>query len=120
MKRLPLFASAAALALAACAHEQVPPATPSASTAPSAYPSAATGSSAPSRPVLHARSGETRQQLFNELDADHDGTISQSEAQANPDMMVLFVQTDANGDQIITPVEFVAVPIVDPNGNPIQ
>ncbi len=47
-------------------------------------------------------------------------SISQSEAQANPDMVVLFVQTDTNGDQIITPVEFVVVPIVDANGNPIQ
>jgi hypothetical protein len=36
--------------------------------------------------------------MFERLDTNHDGMISRSEAEASPDLMAIFVETDENGD----------------------
>ena len=60
---------------------------------------------------VHARSGETRQEMFDRLDTNHDGMLSRSEAEASPELMAIFVDTDANGDAVISIAEFDTVSI---------
>jgi hypothetical protein len=60
---------------------------------------------------LRAQSGQTRQQVFNQLDTNRDGMISRAEADASPDLVAIFITTDANSDSMLSPVEFAVVPI---------
>jgi hypothetical protein len=53
----------------------------------------------------------TRQQVFDQLDTNRDGMISRSEAEASPDLVAIFVTTDANSDSSLSRVEFALVPI---------
>ena len=62
------------------------------------------------------QSGQTRQQLFDRLDTNNSGSISRTEAQASPPLMVIFVNMDANSDGELSAAEWVAVPLVDPVG----
>jgi hypothetical protein len=36
--------------------------------------------------------------MFDRLDTNHNGAISRSDAEASPDLMAIFVDTDLNGD----------------------
>jgi hypothetical protein len=60
---------------------------------------------------LRAQSGQTRQQVFDQLDTNRDGMISRAESEANPDLVAIFVTTDANDDGTLSVVEFELVPI---------
>ncbi|MDB5925189.1 MAG: hypothetical protein JWN13_4125 [Betaproteobacteria bacterium] len=101
-------ASALYIAAAGCAQYSGPQ---------GARPSNASSGSGPTyvsgtKGSLHARNGETRQQMFDRLDTNHDGTISRSEAEASPDLMAIFVDTDANGDAVLSVAEFSVVPLI--------
>jgi hypothetical protein len=69
------------------------------------------GGAAPQTGAVHAMRGMTRQQAFDWLDTNHDGTISRAEAQANAELVAIFMATDANNDGMLSAVEFAAVPI---------
>ncbi|MDB5926163.1 MAG: hypothetical protein JWN13_5099 [Betaproteobacteria bacterium] len=77
------------------------------------------GGAAPQTGAVHAMRGMTRQQAFNWLDTNHDGTISRAEAQASPQLAAIFVATDANSDGMLTAVEFAAVPITFDGGTAV-
>ena len=64
------------------------------------------------RAGLRAQRGYTRQQIFDQLDTDRNGVISRSEAEASPDLVAIFVETDANGDGTLSVAEFDVVQIV--------
>jgi hypothetical protein len=72
------------------------------------------------RSPMHVPTGQTRKQTFDQLDTNHDGMISRAEAQASPDLVILFVPSDANGDGQLSPAEFAVVPIVDASGASVQ
>jgi hypothetical protein len=69
---------------------------------------------------MHAKKGQTRKQIFDRLDTNHDGMISRAEAQADPDLVVIFVDMDTNNDGQLSPVEFVIVPIALEDGTSLQ
>jgi hypothetical protein len=69
---------------------------------------------------LRGKKGQTRKQMFDQLDTNRDGMISMSEAQANPDLVVIFVETDANADGSLSPAEFVVVPITLDDGTTLK
>ncbi len=85
----------------------------------SSYGSSASSRSGGSQHALHARSGMTRQQVFDALDTDHNGLVSQAEAAANPDLVAIFVATDTDSDGSISVVEFAAVPIMYETGTAV-
>ena len=60
---------------------------------------------------LRAQSGQTRQQVFDQLDTNRDGMISRAESDANPDLVAIFVTMDANDDGTLSVAEFELVPI---------
>ena len=60
---------------------------------------------------LRAQSGQTRKQVFDQLDSNRDGMISRAESDANPDLVAIFVTMDANSDGSLSVVEFELVPI---------
>lgn len=62
------------------------------------------------------QSGQTRQQLFDRLDANSSGFVSRTEAQASPAVMVIFVEMDTNADGEPSAAEWSAVPLVAPDG----
>jgi hypothetical protein len=68
------------------------------------------------RAGLRAQRGYTRQQIFDQLDTDRNGAISRSEAEASPDLVAIFVETDANGDGTLSATEFDVVQIVFVDG----
>src|SRR5688572_14025125 len=47
---------------------------------------------------LHVKQGQSRKQTFAALDANYDGFISHGEAQTDPNLVILFVETDADND----------------------
>lgn len=65
---------------------------------------AGTGAS-PARGSVPLQSGQTRQQLFDRLDADSNGFVSCTEAQASPALVVIFVEMDANADGELSAAE---------------
>ena len=81
--------------------------------------SSAGAESAASKTALRARSGQTRQQVFDQIDANRDGMISRSEADASPALVAIFVATDANSDGMLSAVEFALVPITFDAGTAI-
>jgi hypothetical protein len=82
--------------------------------------SATAGSTDSQKHSMHAKKGQTRKQIFDRLDTNHDGMISRSEAQADPDLVAIFVDMDANSDGQLSPVEFVIVPIALEDGTAVQ
>lgn len=79
---------------------------------------AASGGSSAARGSVPLQQNQTRQQLFEKLDADQSGSISRSEAQASPPLLVIFIEMDANSDGELNAVEFGRVPLVNPDGTP--
>jgi len=76
--------------------------------------SAAAGASVP------LQQNQTRQQLFDQLDANHNGSISRAEAQESPALVLIFVETDANGDGELSVIEFGRLPLSNPDGSPVE
>ena len=68
------------------------------------------------RSAAHLLSGETRGQFFDRLDANHSGSISRAEAQASPELVLIFVDMDTNADGELNAAEWVVVPLVTPDG----
>lgn len=85
------------------------------SSSPQTNSAAGTGASS-ARGSVPLQSGQTRQQLFNQLDANSSGSVSRAEAQANPALMLIFVDMDTNGDGELSAAEWGAVPLVNPDG----
>jgi hypothetical protein len=77
---------------------------------------ASAGGSSAARGSVPLRSEQTRQQLFERLDANKSGTVSRAEAQQSPPLMVIFVEMDANSDGELSAVEWGEVPLVTPDG----
>jgi len=73
--------------------------------------SAAAGASVP------LQQNQTRQQLFDKLDANQSGGISRAEARETPALVVIFVEMDANADGELSAGEFGRVPLSNPDGS---
>ena len=97
MKRFAAFAAAALLSTVALGQAQTPAPPPSSTPADS---SAAPPQTEPSAGTNAAGS------IFDTLDADHDTSISQSEAQAHPTVAGNFASADANSDGKLSREEF--------------
>jgi hypothetical protein len=69
---------------------------------------------------MHVRQGQTRKQTFDRLDTNHDGMISRKEAEADPDLVILFLGTDADNDGQLSSAEFIVVPIVQEDGSVVR
>lgn len=79
-------------------------------------PSASAGGTSAARGAVPIPQNQTRAQGFERLDTNNSGTISRTEAQASPSLMVIFVQVDANSDSELSAAEWSAVPLVAPDG----
>lgn len=77
----------------------------------------AAGAGATASRGVPLQQNQSRQQLFDKLDANKSGSISRAEAQPEPALVVIFVETDANGDGEISVAEFAAVPLTNPDGS---
>ncbi len=84
--------------------------------APQTDSAAGAGASSAARGAVPLQSGQTRQQLFDRLDADGSGSVSRAEAQASPALMLIFVDMDANADGELSADEWRVVPLVNPDG----
>ena len=115
MKRACLLACSLWLALPALAQTQSTQ--PSAAQPQSSQPQSASGGSSASRGNVPAQQNQTRQQKFDQLDKNRNGTISRAEAQEIPALMVIFVEMDANGDGGLSASEFANVPLSNPDGS---
>ena len=77
----------------------------------------AAGSGAGSaRGAVQLQSGQTRQQLFDRLDANNSGSVSRAEAQASPALVLIFVERDTDADGELSAAEWIAVPLVGADG----
>jgi hypothetical protein len=108
---------AAALCVAISAMAQSP-GQPS-GTSPSAT-SGSTAATASKSKGMKVKQGQTRKQTFDQLDTNHDGSVSRSEAEASPVLILIFTDTDTNGDGQVSPAEFVLVPLEQPDGTLVQ
>jgi Ca2+-binding EF-hand superfamily protein len=81
--------------------------------------SGAAGASA-TRGAVPVQQNQTRQQKFRSLDTNNDGKISRQEAEASPELMIIFVPTDADSDGSISVIEFEAVPLQQPDGTMVK
>jgi hypothetical protein len=118
--KLTLIAAAVALALLppspAAAQQQSPQQTQN----PTSDQKGSSAGGSAARGSVPVQQGQTRQQKFRSLDKNNDGKISREEAQASPDLMVIFVPTDTDSDGAISVIEFEAVPLVQPDGTPVK
>src|SRR5678815_2007511 len=64
------------------------------------------GSTSAARGAVPMQQNQTRQQAFQRLDTNNSGTISRTEAQASPPLMVIFVEVDANSDGELSAAEW--------------
>ena len=62
---------------------------------------------------MKVRKGQTRDQAFQQLDRNGDGVISRDEAQVHEDVILLFEETDQDRNQMLTPQEFLIIPIYE-------
>ena len=67
------------------------------------------GSNTGTTPAPNAQPGQWRQQFFDKIDANHDGTISRTEYQAWVDSR--FAKLDANGDGVVNADEVATSPM---------
>jgi uncharacterized protein YdeI (BOF family) len=65
---------------------------------------------------MQVKQNQTRAQKFQEIDADHNGSISKTEAAADPDMVIIWSEIDSNGDGQVDAAEFRVVPLTRPDG----
>jgi type IV secretory pathway TrbL component len=86
----------------------------------SAGGSAAAGGASAARGSVPVMQNQTRKQKFDQLDANHDGSISRQEAAAAPELVIIFATTDANSDGGVNAVEFEVVPLVSPDGTSVK
>ena len=96
---------------------------PSGTSAPSAgQPSGASSAKAAGgdRKAMRVKNGQTRKQTFDQLDSNRDGFLSRAEAQASPELIIVFIETDTNSDERLSPVEFVIVPLMQEDGTAVQ
>jgi hypothetical protein len=80
--------------------------------------SAAGGASA-ARGAVPVQQGQSRAQMFNQVDANHNGSISRGEAGVSPPLVVIFTQMDTNGDGVLDAAEFNVVPLMAPDGTSV-
>jgi Ca2+-binding EF-hand superfamily protein len=118
-------ASALCIALPAMAQSTgQQPGNPPSAQQPGNPPSATSGTASKDanaqKRSMKVKQGQTRKQTFDRLDTNGDGYISRSEAQASPELVLIFVDTDTNGDGQISPAEFVIVPITQDDGTMVQ
>ena len=96
---------------------------PGGTTAPSAaQPGGASSAKAASgeRKAMRVKNGQTRKQTFDQLDSNKDGFLSRAESQGSPELVLLFIQTDTNGDERLSAAEFVIVPLIQEDGTAVQ
>ncbi|MEM5528553.1 EF-hand domain-containing protein [Gammaproteobacteria bacterium AS21] len=60
-------------------------------------------------PVMSVQAANEEIALFNQLDADKNGLVSQEEAKTHPDLGVLFNELDADEDGQLSTQEFKAL-----------
>jgi len=60
-------------------------------------------------PVMAVQAANEDVALFNQLDADKNGVVSQEEAKTHPDLGVLFHELDADEDGQLSTEEFKAL-----------
>ena len=65
---------------------------------------------------VHLQSGQTRGQLFDQLDANGSGSVSRAEAEASPALVLIFVEMDGDADGELSAAEWTAVPLVGADG----
>ena len=112
-------ASAVLFALSAAAQTQ--PSTPSAQPGgPASTQRGAASSGATAKGSVPVQQNQTRKQKFDQLDSNHNGMISREEAAASPELVLIFIDTDANSDGDISEVEFQVVPLVQPDGTAVK
>jgi len=61
-----------------------------------------------------------REQTFDGLDTNRDGVISRKEAEGDPDLIIIFLETHANNDGQLSRAEFVVVPIMPEDGSAVR
>lgn len=113
----------AALFVVTTVAAQTSPAPAGGTTSPAQGASSTQGSTSKAQGAkgsMHVRQGQTRKQTFDRLDTNHDGMLSLKEAQADPDLIIIFQATDANNDGQVSPAEFIVVPIVQEDGSDVQ
>jgi hypothetical protein len=93
---------------------------PSASPSTGASGAAAAGGSSAARGSVPLQQNQTRQQLFDKLDANQSGSVSRAESQASPPLLVIFIEMDTNSDGELSSAEFARVPLVNPDGTPAR
>jgi Ca2+-binding EF-hand superfamily protein len=122
MKFVPMAAcTAVALCISAAAVAQTnTPNTPQPSNPPAATSGTSTKDATAQKRSMKVKQGQTRKQTFDKLDTNHDGYISRAEAEASPELVLIFLDTDTNGDGQISPAEFMVVPIMQEDGSTVQ
>jgi hypothetical protein len=123
MKCAYLAACALWLALPALAQTQSTQpqaAQPQSSQPQSSQPQSASSGASASRGNVPVQQGQTRAQKFDQLDKNRDRMISRAEAEASPELVLIFVDTDTNADGSISVVEFQVVPLVQPDGTQVK
>jgi hypothetical protein len=115
-------ASAVLFALSAAAQTQSQPSTPSAQPGgpASTQRGAASSGASTAKGSVPVQQNQTRKQKFDQLDTNKDGMISRQEADASPELVIIFVESDTNSDNNLSPAEFAVVPLVQPDGTPAQ
>jgi Ca2+-binding EF-hand superfamily protein len=71
------------------------------------------------RGKVPVQQNQTRKQFFDQMDKNNNGSISRSEAQASPALVIIFTELDADSNGELSAAEFEKAPLVQPDGNPV-